>query len=309
MRFTYAGACPERNKYKMSNSNLQFEKERLTAKRILTLLIQGALIGGGGIIPGVSGGILCVAFGLYMPLMQLFSNPLKEIPKTWKKWMLVGIGGCIGLLLFALIIDVLFETSENIAQSLFAGLIAGTFPSLIREAKNDPKKKDSGSRKARYISFVLAVAISLPIFIFLSLAEDKSLIAITPNSYWYGVCGFIIGMGFVIPGLSSSPILIFLGLLKPMLDGAVSFDFGVIIPVCIGVAAAVLLLARLMSFIFGRFYTVAFCTVIGIVLSSTLVIIPTEFASVLEIFICIAVAVVGCFAALMLDKKLSGFEK
>lgn len=295
----------------MSNSNLQLENERLTPKRILTLLIQGALIGGGGIIPGVSGGILCVAFGLYMPLMQLFSNPLREIPKTWKKWMFVGIGGCLGLFLFAVIINAIFETSENIAQSLFAGLIVGTFPSLIREAKGKPKEKNSDKcgSKARYISFVIAVAVSLPIFILLSLSEEKSLIAITPNLFWYGVCGFIIGMGFVIPGLSSSPLLIFLGLLKPMLDGALSFDFGVIIPVCLGVVCAVLLLARLMNFIFNKFYTVAFYAVIGIVLSSTLAIIPTEFSKASEIFICIAVAIAGCFAALMLDRKLSAFEK
>lgn len=33
--------------------------------------IQGAIVGVGAILPGVSGGVLCVAFGIYEPMMAL----------------------------------------------------------------------------------------------------------------------------------------------------------------------------------------------------------------------------------------------
>ncbi len=291
------------------NTALPLEKERLTTKRIITLIIQGAIIGGGGILPGVSGGILCVAFGLYMPLMQFFANPIKEIPKSWKKWMLVGIGGCLGLLLFAIVLDTLFEASENMSKSLFAGLIIGTFPSLFREAHNPPKGNKSKiyGRKANIISLAVSLLISMPLLVLL--ANIGTGLSIDPNIFWYGICGFIIGMGFVIPGLSSSPLLIFLGLLSPMLDGALDFDFSVIIPVCLGVVAAVLLLAKLMNFIFGRFYSIAFYAVIGVVVSSTFAIIPRKLSGMSEIFLCVAVAAVGLILSFALDKMLSRYEK
>ena len=37
----------------------------------LLLAIQGAIVGTGAILPGVSGGVLCVAFGIYEPMMAL----------------------------------------------------------------------------------------------------------------------------------------------------------------------------------------------------------------------------------------------
>ncbi len=289
------------------------EREKLTPKRMIILMLQGAIIGAGGILPGVSGGILCVAFGLYMPLMQLFANPLKEIPKSWKKWMFVGIGGCIGLFVFAKVLTLLFDASETVAKSLFAGLIAGTLPSLFREAHNDPRaneRKHSDKVKfyrgtALFIGFVLAMAL----FITLEIFKQKATLDISPSPFWFGICGFIIGMGFTIPGLTSSTVLIFLGLLQPMLEGATNLDFGVIIPVGIGVVLCILLLSRLVNFIFGRWYTVAFYVVIGMIFASTIMIIPRAYTDVLQILLCVGAAVVGAAIALVLEKVLSGYKK
>lgn len=300
----------------MSNKNTAvppLEQERLTPKRIITLMIQGAFIGAGGILPGVSGGILCVAFGLYMPLMQLFADPFKEIPRTWKKWMFVGIGGCLGLFIFAFVLDAMLKVSEAMSQSLFAGLIAGTFPSLFREAASDPgKKQDKGNNStgaAKYAALAIAFITGMSFFIFLALNEGKEIFAIEPNMMWYGVCGFIIGMGFIIPGLTSSSILMFLKLLKPMLEGALAFDFGVIIPVGIGGLLSILLLSKIVNLIFGKWYTTAFYAVIGLVIASTIAIIPREVSGPVEVLICILAAIVGCVGALMLEKALSKYEK
>lgn len=37
----------------------------------MILLLQGAIVGTGPILPGVSEGVLCVAFGIYEPMMAL----------------------------------------------------------------------------------------------------------------------------------------------------------------------------------------------------------------------------------------------
>ena len=38
---------------------------------LLLLLFKGMLVGFGAILPGVSGGTLCAAFGMYEPVMNL----------------------------------------------------------------------------------------------------------------------------------------------------------------------------------------------------------------------------------------------
>ena len=40
----------------------------------LILILQGAIVGTGAILPGISGGVLCVAFGIYKPMMELFQR-------------------------------------------------------------------------------------------------------------------------------------------------------------------------------------------------------------------------------------------
>ena len=40
--------------------------------RFLRNFLCGVLIGGGAVLPGVSGGVLAVIFGVYRPFMEIF---------------------------------------------------------------------------------------------------------------------------------------------------------------------------------------------------------------------------------------------
>ena len=53
--------------------------------------IQGAIVGVGAILPGVSGGVLCVAFGIYEPMMALLTNPVKSFKTHYKMFLLFFI--------------------------------------------------------------------------------------------------------------------------------------------------------------------------------------------------------------------------
>ena len=47
-------------------------------KDLVLLFFQGVLIGTGAILPGISGGVLCVAFGIYEPMMAFLSHPISS---------------------------------------------------------------------------------------------------------------------------------------------------------------------------------------------------------------------------------------
>ena len=54
-------------------------KEKNTgALRLVLRVLQGMLIGVGAVLPGISGGVLCVVFGIYKPVMELLSSPVKK---------------------------------------------------------------------------------------------------------------------------------------------------------------------------------------------------------------------------------------
>lgn len=41
------------------------ERTRISCGRFLLLLSQGVIMGIGAVLPGISGGVLCVIFGIY----------------------------------------------------------------------------------------------------------------------------------------------------------------------------------------------------------------------------------------------------
>ena len=58
-------------------------------------IFQGALIGLGAVLPGISGGVLGVIFGVYKPIMELISHPFANFKTHVPKLIPVFIGGII----------------------------------------------------------------------------------------------------------------------------------------------------------------------------------------------------------------------
>ena len=109
----------------------------------------------------------------------------------------------------------------------------------------------------------------------LLLALEKTVaVALPQNILTWLMAGGIIGLGVVVPGLSPSNLLVYMDLYKPMADGIKDINFGVILPLFVGVAACVLLLSRLMNYIFAKAYAVMYHCILGVVLASTLIIVP-----------------------------------
>ena len=88
----------------------------------LILVLQGAIVGTGAILPGVSGGVLLVAFGIYEPMMALLSHPRKFFEKYYKMFIPFLIGGLLGFTLLARVVEAMFNASAPVALMLFVGI-------------------------------------------------------------------------------------------------------------------------------------------------------------------------------------------
>ena len=261
---------------------------------ILTDILKGIIIGGGAILPGVSGGVLCVLFGIYRPMMELLAHPVQALKKNMKLFVPVILGWAVGFFLFAKVLDIIFSRCELYATCLFVGLIGGTVPGLYRQAgKNGRTKTDTAVMAG---AFVLLLAVLLTV----RFGGIKG--QITPNTFWYLVSGVLWGLSIVVPGMSSSSILLSLGLYQPLTAGISAFDMAVLIPWGLGMVMTALVLGRLINHLFLTRYSLASHAVVGIVLASTLAIIPIQYGGVLQFVICVLCCAAGIACAYLMDK-------
>ncbi len=269
------------------------KKERLSPITMIKNFICGAAIGGGAILPGISGGVLCVVFGLYRSIMELFSHPIRAIKKNWRMFIFVGLGWVFGFWIFAKVIEFLFAKSEMMATWLFIGLIIGTIPALYKEAGKHGRT--NGSFASMFVAFALLTGL-------LTYVQYGEFIQVTPSFGWYIFSGVLWGLSIVVPGMTSSSILMSLGIYQDLNSGIASFDMGVIIPWVIGMLGTALLLARLVTYLFEKFYSYSYHAVVGIVIASTVVIIPLEYNNILQFLAGILFGAAGFIIAYLSDK-------
>ncbi|MBE6637680.1 MAG: DUF368 domain-containing protein [Ruminococcaceae bacterium] len=298
----------------MPNETQKTNDKKKKAAPFLVRLLQGSLVGVGGVLPGISGGVLCAIFGLYEPLMELLAHPIKNFKKHWKLLLPVVIGIALGFLGLAKLVVLLFQSNEDVAACLFVGLILGMLPSLWKEAGG------YGRKKASFVTMGIAFALIFGILMTLTFATE---VKVTPNLFWYFLSGVFWGLGVIVPGMSASSPLLFLGLYEPLMSvvtGAVeaalafvsgkmpftealaAMQFGVILPFAFGLLATVLGLARPVNYFLKKYPSQMYHAIFGIVAAMTLPIIPYRFTSAPDLLIKLACLVGGFAAAWGLDK-------
>lgn len=260
-------------------------------------LLQGSLIGLGAVLPGISGGVLSVIFGIYKTIMELLANPLRNFKTHLPKLLPYGLGAVIGFMGIANLLSYVLEKYPAPSVCLFVGLIAGMFPSLFEEAGE--KGRTKGSFAAMGIAFTVVLALLIGL--------NLSSLVIVPNFLWYLFCGFCLALSIIAPGMSFSTLLMPLGLYTPFVDGIGHFDLSVLIPGGIGALVTIVLLARLIDSLFEKHYSLAFHAILGVVAAATLVIIPfssfsTSYTSCAVNLLCMAggiaaALVLSCFNA------------
>lgn len=271
----------------------------LSPKSALLGLVKGIVIGTGMILPGVSGGVLSVVLGVYRPMMAFFANPFKGAKRQLAFLLPVAVGWIAGVVLLSGVVGALFEYAPIPSMWLFVGLIAGSLPMLHREAG------ERGRGKGAWIALAAGAAFMLGL---LQLLKMRPGFHIEPSLPWWVLCGVLMGLGAVLPGMSPAPPLIFLGLYQPMAAHIGAMDLGAILPLIAGALVTIVLLARGIKFVFERYYAVAYHAMVGITVGSLLAIIPAfEFSA--RQLLGVALCFVGIFIALWMSNMGEGLER
>jgi putative membrane protein len=275
-------------------------KDKNAVFAFLFKILAGAIIGVGAVLPGVSGGVLCVIFGIYPLVMELLSHPFKDLKSKLSLLYPYLIGIVLGFLGIARLLGFLLTRFEAPSICVFVGLVAGMLPSLFVSV---------GKGKTRIFSYI-SMTVSCILVLLVLLALRFTSVDIEPGFFWYILCGSAVAISVIVPGMSFSTLLMPLGLYTPLVDGIGRLDFAVLIPVGIGAAVTVVAFARLVFYLFDKHYSVAQSAVIGIVIAATAVIIPYEsfgasWGSAILNTLCIAL---GLGAAILLSRLNKKYE-
>lgn len=169
-------------------------------------ILKGILVGLGGILPGVSGGMIAASFNVYEELIGALDDftkkPIKAVINIWE--YLVGI--VVGVLLGIILIATIFAKFPIPITLLFIGLILGGIP----EIKNKLKFKELNYKHYLTMGIMVALMIGL---LFL-----KEVTVANLGFFQYILAGFLIAVSLIVPGLSGTMILLALGIYINIMD-------------------------------------------------------------------------------------------
>lgn len=281
---------------------------------MLKKLLQGMVVGIANIIPGVSGGTMMVAMGLYDKLIHAITHLKSEFKESLKLLVPIFLGAAIAIVALSRLFEFLLTNYPIPTNFAFCGLIAGSLPFIFKKVKGHAVSVGKG---VCFVIFFAVVILMAVIGETSGNAADVSFGFI--NVVKLLVVGIIAAATMVIPGVSGSMMLMLLGyydtILKTInkfMDALIAFDIqdilvqcGILIPFGIGVILGIFLIAKLIEFIFSKAEIHAYYAIIGLILASPIaILLKTDWSdfSVLMLVTGIITFVLGWFVS----SKLGG---
>lgn len=241
--------------------------------------IKGIVLGLAGLTAGA--GSFAIVMGIYNRGMEILAHPFRNFKDNLKFLFPIVLGVVISVLFFGSSVDFLVTNYDAYTKSVFLGLILGGIPALVKIANQ------KGFKKTYLIPLVIAFLGTLCItYIANNIGEEQEttrhILAVE-----YVIYGAIYALGAIIPGMTTLHILVALGVLGPIMNGLMAFDMNVLIPFGIGYIVIVILFAKLVTFLFEKFYGYTYYTVLGFAITSLLMIFP-KVSNIKEGCICLA---------------------
>jgi putative membrane protein len=235
----------------------------------ISRFLKGAWISAGFIVPGISGGAFAVTFAIYQRAIAFAANITKDFVKNALFFAPVALGGVFGMVILARPLSFLLKHCEAQLIWGFIGCIIGAFPALWRESGKD-------GRSARHYA-ILVLSTAACIFMLLGAKGLMETRQIPLNFATWIFVGALTALLALIPGLCTSVILVYFGIYKPMLDAVGAMDLSVLLPITLGGAACVFPLSALIHLVMKKMFAGFFHFIAGIVIASTIMIVPANF--------------------------------
>ena len=226
----------------------------------LRCLLGGALMGLANLVPGISGGTMLLAAGIYPRFIQALADlsGLRLRKDSFIVLGLVGVAAAVAILLGAGPVKDAVIEHRWAMYSLFIGLTLGGVPVLWQMARP--------ARNAFWVGMVAGLIVMAGLaWLQIDGASSGGSREGIPMMFIAGVAG---ASAMILPGVSGGYLLLVLGVYVPVLsaidalkealkvnDLASASDpiLGVVLPVGVGVAIGVLVISNLIKVVLERY--------------------------------------------------------
>jgi len=214
-------------------------------------------------VPGVSGGTMAILLGIYNKLISSISNFLKDIKGNTIFLLKFCIGSGAGICSLSFLIKWMLEKFPLPVSVFFIGAVIGGIPALYRKTKESPLRISSG------FYFILGLLIVISIGF---IPEGSIEISSGSGIIHYLMLlftGIVIALALVLPGISTSHMLLVLGMYDAMLAAITEFDIVYIGILGIATLIGVFLTTKPIEWVLNKFPHQTYCMIIGFVIGST----------------------------------------
>lgn len=246
-------------------------------------IIKGMMIGIANVIPGVSGGTMAVSLGIYDRLIGCISGLTKRFRESIAFLIPILIGCVIGIAGFTYAIEYLLDKHTFVTCMAFVGLILGGLPMILKAMNRKMQDSRRGIGVFGILILLLAFTVSAGLPLLKASDDVMSTIPVSASSMAVlFILGIVASATMVVPGVSGSMMLMIFGYyygiinaITGFLDALRAMDMaglkeGVLLlaPFGIGILIGIILIAKLISFLFDRFGVQTYCAILGLVIAS-----------------------------------------
>ncbi len=228
---------------------------------------KSILIGASALIPGVSGGTMAIALGVYDRLLRAVSRFKEDIRHNAAFLAVFGVGAAIGLLTLSGWVLWVFNTYRMPMIYLFIGCVFGSIPMLFRRGGvsqihiSDTFWVLAGYLCVTWVSQIPAGSCMVGSIYFL-------------NFLMLMAAGVVIAIAFILPGISTSYMLLLLGIYDITLKAVQNWNFAFLAPMVLGVLVGTVITTRILEDALERYKKQTYMLIVGFVFGSVFEIIP-----------------------------------
>ena len=260
--------------------------------------IKGIVIGIAMLVPGVSGGTMAIILGLYDEMIHSISSFFKDVKKNTIFLLTVGLGGIVGIGLFGRVIEYGLDKFKVPMIYLFLGLIIGGIPVLYKKAIDGSKTKNDWLYLV--IGFLIILIMSLYKGTLVDLASSKGLL----QFIFLVLAGIIIAVALILPGISTSFMLLVLGLYDITLKAINNLEINYLIPISLGAFIGVIATTKVLEDFLNKKPRPTYMMILGFVIGSIIEVFP-GLPLGLDILLSIITFILGIVAIRYLSKRYS----
>lgn len=265
---------PKSESRRQAGSSTKTEVEISTPKLIMRSCFGGVLMGLANLVPGISGGTMLLAAGIY----PKFIDSLSDVTRFKFRFSSLLTLGCvvaaagIGILLLAGTLKGLVIDHRWVMYSLFIGLTLGGLPVVWKMAR-----PASGS-------LIAAAVLAFVAMVVLAYLQGTGMVGSTGSNFLtLCLAGLAGASAMILPGLSGGYLLLLMGQYVPILDAIDKFKdalsardvgaamepaMGVLLPVGVGVVVGVVLVGNLLKFLLSRYRKATLGFLLGLLIGS-----------------------------------------